>query len=142
MNINPKEVIAKGIISGIDESLKEGDKEYQIQQVGIDLRIAEDLVLESMTGKNIQLMEKFNMQEYVGYLWVRSSLSRRLCFASFGIFDPFFNGIGGISLYNFGKEPIIFTKGFRVCQMVVYPANYASKYNGFYNQNQTIQSQY
>jgi deoxycytidine triphosphate deaminase len=142
VNINPKEVIAKGIISGIDERLKEGDKEYQIQQVGVDLRIAEDLILEPMTGKNIQLMEKFNMQEYVGYLWIRSSLSRKLIFASFGIFDPFFSGVGGISLYNFGKEAHIIYKGFRVCQMVVYPANYASKYNGFYNQNQTIQSQY
>jgi len=142
MNINPNEVLKRGIITGIDKTLKEGDKEYQVAQVGIDLRINEDLTLLPLNGKNVEIMEKFCMQDTVGYLWIRSSLSRKLVWMSCGVFDPGFIGSGGISLYNFGQEPISIPKGFRICQIVVYPATFARSYSGFYNQNQTIKSQY
>lgn len=142
MNINPMEVLKRGIISGIDETLTPEDKEYQVAQVGIDLRINEDVILQPKSGKNVEIMEKFDMQDTVGYLWVRSSFSRRLVFISCGIFDPGFCGTGGISLYNMGEEPFEIKKGTRICQVVVYPATFARMYDGHYNKNDSITSQY
>lgn len=145
LNLNPIDVLKRGIIYSTDENpiiVDFDNKECQIAQVGIDLRIKDAIVLKPLQGKNVELVEKFNMQDNVGYIWVRSSFSRRLIKLSCGIFDPHFQGCGGVSLYNFGEEEVTIQANTRICQMVIYPAVFAKPYNGFYNQNQTIESQY
>lgn len=134
--INPKDVIARKIIAGL---IKPSE---QIQQVGIDLTIAESVEIPHGSFRNVQLNEKFDMQNTFGLLWIRSSLSRQGIFMSCGVFDPGFKGIGGVSFYNLsGKAAMIF-KDFRVCQIVCFRADASSLYKGFYQHSGSIKSQY
>ena len=136
MQINPKEIIKRKIITNLFS-----EKE-QVQQCGIDLSLKEPLTIQPGKFKNIELNEKFDMQDTLGIIKIRSSLSRKGINISSGYFDPFFEGVGGISLYNHSDEVLELPMGFRVCQMVCFKADYAKKYDGFYNKNKTIKSQY
>ena len=91
---------------------------------------------------NVEVNENFDMQDTFGLIRIRSSLSRRGIFLSSGIYDPGFKGVGGVTLYNFSDDTINIAKYTRIGQMIVFQANSAKKYNGFYNQNKTIKSQY
>jgi deoxycytidine triphosphate deaminase len=152
MNINPKEIIEKGYVISIDPNYPintdMSSKECQISSNGVDLRIAETVTIDAKSFKNVQILEHFNMNGVFGAIWVRSSFSRKGIFQSSGLFDDGFgvnieNGsIGGISLYNFTDAPINIEKGTRICQIVCWKSNPAKKYNGYYNNNQTIISQY
>jgi len=62
-------------------------------------------------------------------------------------------GEGGAGTFSDGKlttrindrrceEVLKLPAGFRICQIVVYPAKFSKKYDGFYNTNKTIISQY
>jgi len=135
MQINPKEVIERGIIKNIS------NVNEQLQQVGIDLTLKHALKLEQGQFANVEVNEEFNMQDTFGLIIVRSSLSRKGIFMSSGCFDPGFAGVGGISLYAFGTA-IELPAGFRVGQMIVFKGDPAKMYEGHYNKNQTITSQY
>jgi len=150
-NINPITVLEKGILKAphdypIITDLKE--KECQISSNGIDLRINETITLQPGKFKNVELMERFNMDGVFGAIWTRSSFSRRGIFHTAGLFDDGFGigieggSVGGVSLYNMGEDYVTIEKGTRICQMVFFESDPAKKYNGFYNQNQTIKSQY
>lgn len=138
MQINPKLVIEQRHVYCDSSPITD----EQISSNGIDLRINEDVVIQPGKFKNVQLMESFNLKGVFSAIWIRSSLSRKGIFQSSGLFDDNFCGIGGISLYNMSEHPITITKGTRICQMVFFKSDPAKLYNGFYNQNTTIQSQF
>ena len=149
--VNPWEVLEKGYIIGLKDNPINVDlnsKECQVSSNGIDLRINEDVTIEPKSFKNVEIMERFNLDGVFGAIWVRSSFSRKGIFHSAGLFDDGFGknieggSVGGVSLYNMGDEPITIKKGTRICQMVFFHSFPAKQYNGFYNQNQTIESQY
>lgn len=132
-NIAPLDVIKLGIVSNVTAE--------QIQQVGIDLRIANDVILDPHSFINVEVMEKFFMRDVFGLIRIRSSLSRLGIFLSSGVYDPGFQGVGGLSLYNFGKQRASFSKGTRVAQIIIFPAASSSVYDGHYNNNNSIDSQ-
>ena len=134
MNINPEEVVKKEIISNIENPDK------QIQQVGIDLTIAEEVNLGPKEFVNVQVNECFNMVDCFGIINIRSSFSRKGIFSTSGIYDPGFNGTGGVSIYNLSGKQITIKKGTRIGQMVCFKANFANQYNGHYNQSNSIES--
>lgn len=144
MQINPNEVLNRKIIYSTNNDIitNNQEKECQLQQVGIDLRLKENLVLDPHSYKNIEIYEKFDMQDTFGLLIIRSSLSRRGIFMSSGVFDPGFKGIGGVTLYNFQNDFIKLPALFRFCQIICFEANYASIYEGHYNRNNSIESKY
>lgn len=136
VQINPKEVIKRKIISNIR------NEEEQLQQVGIDLTIVEDVTIQSQSFVNVLVNEKFDMQDTFGIIQIRSSLSRKGIFLTSGIYDPGFNGIGGVSIYNMSDKPFIIEKGFRIGQIVIFKADAASQYIGHYNKSDSIESKY
>ena len=136
MQINPKKVIEREIIYNIN------NPEKQIQQVGIDLTLSEEIILAPGEFINVLVNEKFDMQDTFGIINIRSSLSRKGIFSTSGIYDPGFKGMGGVSIYNLGCGSIAFEKGFRIAQMVVFKADAANQYNGVYNTKETVESQY
>jgi deoxycytidine triphosphate deaminase len=80
------------------------------------------------------------MQDTFGVMHVRSSLSRKGIFMSFGLFDSGFCGNGGVSIYNMSGSKLELPKGFRVCQMVIYKGDPAKMYSGHYNQTTSVES--
>lgn len=132
--INPKEVIERGIIGNL------ADVEEQIQSNGVDLTIKNDIIIPSCGFINIELNEHFDMQDTFGLIRIRSSFSRKGIFLSSGIFDSNFRGAGGISLYNLSAKPFEAKKGMRVCQMIVFKGDVAKPYDGFYNKSKSIKS--
>lgn len=134
MQVNPNEVMRRGIISNIF------NQEEQVQQNGIDLTIGESVTVPSKGYVNIAVREKFDMQDCFGIIVIRSSLSRKGIFCSSGVFDSGFSGVGGLSLYNLSDQPISLTPGSRIAQMIIFQGDAAKQYDGFYNHNKTIQS--
>lgn len=137
MNVNPLKVIELGILKSRDGS---PIPEECIQQVGVDVRIATEVVLEPKGFVNTEIYEQFNMQNYFGKPTIRSSFSRKGVFISSGEYDPGFCGIGGISIYNFSENKVTIPALTRIAQMVVFPANSAKMYDGHYNKVQSIDS--
>ena len=133
--INPKKIVKKGIMK-----LSEFSK---IQQIGIDVSIKDSLVLKPGTFKCIEINESVDLPKNIyADLTIRSSFSRIGVFQSSGKYDPGFHGICGLTLYNFSDVDVKLEAGDRIAQMVFYRADSASAYNGFYNKNKTIESQY
>ncbi len=89
MQVNPKEVIERAIISNVE------NPEEQIQQVGIDLTIKRDIHINMGSWVNLEFTEKFNMQDTFGLIRIRSSLARKGLILQSGIFDPGFNLTSG-----------------------------------------------
>jgi deoxycytidine triphosphate deaminase len=125
--INPKEVLKENIIYNVL------NEKVQLQQVGIDLTIKNEVRLKHGTSCNVEFNEKFNMKNCFGVFYVRSSFSRKGVFVTSGVYDPGFNGTGGCTIYNMSGEDVIVDKNTRVGQMIVFKANKASDYNGYYN---------
>jgi len=119
-------------------------------QNGVLLRINETVTINLKSFKNVEIMERFNMDGVFGAIYIDNDFHMKYpqCWHTAGLFDDGFGvgisggSIGGVSLYNFGDEAITIEKGTRICQMVFFESNPAKKYDGFYNQNQTIKSQY
>lgn len=132
MQLSPKEVLKEKIITNV--------KKEQIQQVGIDLTIAEDISIQHGRCANVAFEQKFDMKKTFGIIIQRSSFSRDGIFLTSGVYDPGFNGVGGCTIYNMSGKAIAIQKGMRVGQMVVFKANYAKSYNGFYNSSDSITS--
>lgn len=130
--INPKKIIEDGILIPHFDTA--------VQTNGIDLSIAQDVVLRPKEFINIEVQEKFNMKDCFGIIIIRSSLSRKGVFCSSGLYDTGYKNIGGLSLYNLGEEVITLQKGTRVAQMVFFKAEPAELYKGHYNQVDNINS--
>ena len=68
------------------------------QQCGVDVTVKENVVVEPHGFKNIEIAEKVHVPENAaGFLFVRSSLSRKGIFISSGVYDPGFSGAAGAS---------------------------------------------
>ena len=134
MQLNPNEVIKRGIVTGLI------DVDKQVQQVGIDLTLREKTVILQGEYVNVQVNEKFDMQNTFGLIRVRSSLSRMGVFISSGVYDPGFKGPGGVSMYNMSDDPIVLQENERIAQIIVFTADAASEYDGHYNHTDKIES--
>lgn len=133
VNVNPKIVLDLGIIKG-DIS------PTQIQQVGIDMTVLDQVTIKPQSFANIAFREDVDMQNSFGLLVIRSSLSRLGMFLSSGVYDPGFKGVPGCTLYNLGHLPFIIKPGDRICQMVVFLADASHQYKGHYNISNDIKS--
>lgn len=143
--INPEEVLLKKIIYSDNNDIitDKNNKENQLQQVGIDLRIADDLILKPMHSQLFKIYEKFDMQEYFALsLSLRSSFCRKGLILSSTVFDPGFKGVGGAMLYNFSDTEIEIKKLTRIAQIVIFKANYSSLYDGYYKNNNDVNSKF
>lgn len=134
VNISPNKVIELNIISNVK------DKETQVQQVGIDLTIKEDVSIEHGSSVNVDFNETFDMKNCFAIFNVRSSFSRKGVFVTSGVYDPGFKGIGGCSIYNMSGCDVIIPKNSRIGQMVVFEADFVTKYSGYYNDAENTKS--
>ena len=132
MQINPMIVMSKGIIKKVTDE--------HIQQVGIDLSIAKTIQILPKSFANVAVEQEFNMQDCFGIVTQRSSYSRKGIFVTSGVYDTGFIGQGGFTIYNMTNDLIQLDAGTRVAQMIVYEANPASKYDGHYNDSESIDS--
>lgn len=129
-HLSPKEVVRRQIVLNVGAD--------QIQQVGIDLTLKADLMLFNLTFKNVEVEQKFNMQECFGITNLRSTLSRRGIFTTSGVFDPGFTGIGGLSLYNMSGRTLRLNKGDRIAQIIIFKGAVEKPYQGYYNDSPFI----
>lgn len=135
--LNPREIVEKGIITADG-----GITEEQIQSDGIDIRIAETVVLKPKSFVNVLAVERVDMDGCYGTINIRSSFSRKGVFATSGLWDCGYKGPCGMSLYNMSDEDITIESGTRVAQMIFHPSAATERYNGFYNQVETHVSQF
>lgn len=125
MQINPKEIADKKIVKLSEFS--------QIQQVGIDLTVSEDVFLNKGESKNILLNETIELPgDMYATFHQRSSYSRKGVFVTTGIYDPGYQGSLGCTVYNMGDKEILIPKNERIGQVMVFKADAASSYNGQY----------
>lgn len=125
MQINPKEIADKKIVKLSEFS--------QIQQVGIDLTVSEDIFLNKGESKNILLNETIELPgDMYATFHQRSSYSRKGVFVTTGIYDPGYQGSLGCTVYNMGDKEILIPKNERIGQVMVFKADAASSYNGQY----------
>jgi deoxycytidine triphosphate deaminase len=137
MNVNPRIVIERGVIS-----CRNGESipEENVQQVGVDIRLLNGIVILPKGFINTEIYEKFDMQDTFGWPVIRSSFSRKGIFLSTGCYDPGFNGAGGCTIYNMTEETITIPAMTRFAQFVVFKANAAKNYDGHYNKTTNIES--
>ena len=120
--INPQEVVERGIIKMSEFS--------QIQQVGIDLSLSQEVSLKKGESINILLNETITLPEDMYATFIqRSSYSRKGVFVTAGIYDPGYYGSLGCTVYNLGEE-IVISKNERIGQVLVFKADSAKKYDG------------
>lgn len=137
MNIDPWKCFTKQYVKGID------NPEEQIQQNGIDLRVAWNVVLQHGECKNVDFIETIHCWDNCFALPVatRSSFSRKGIFCTSGLWDTGYNGPGGCTIYNLSGNEVFINYGTRICQIVFISApKNTTKYNGYYNQTTNINS--
>jgi deoxycytidine triphosphate deaminase len=133
MQINPKEIIAKGVLIP--------DKGTECQQNGIDVTISQDVLIPAKGFVNILCNEKVNIPSGVfATTNIRSSFSRRGMFTTTGIWDSGYNGPVGCSIYNLSDEEIVIVKDTRIMQLIFWQGNEAEMYDGHYNHTSDINS--
>lgn len=120
--INPLQVVEMGVVKICEFS--------QVQQVGIDLTVSEDVVLKKGDCYNVILNETIALPgDIYATLQQRSSYSRKGVFVTSGVYDPGYQGSLGCTIYNFGEE-ITIPKNTRILQILCFKADSASNYNG------------
>lgn len=123
--INPKEIISKRILILYDGC--------EIQQVGIDLAISEDVKIKHGYSRNVLLNAEVHLPEDIFALFIhRSSFNRRGVLITGSVYDPCYEGVVGCTIYNLSGKSIIIPKNERIGQMIFYRANSASNYKGQY----------
>jgi len=130
MNINPKDVKKQGLV-------KFG-KCTQIQQVGIDLTIAETVRLKHGEYKAVKLNEIVSVPPDVfALMFSRSTFNRQGILITSTVFEPGWRGIPTVSVYNLSGAQCYISKDTRIIQIIFFRAEAASVYNGQY-QNQFL----
>lgn len=140
MNINPKVVVERGFVQGV-EFTDADHPECQIQQNGVDLRITRDIKLQHGSFVNVEFIETIHCIDNVFAMpvCVRSSLSRKGIFMTSGVYDTGYSGPGGGSIYNMSGGTIRIEAGTRVCQIMFFRSpEDTEKYDGGYNHTDSI----
>jgi deoxycytidine triphosphate deaminase len=162
--INPLEVLERKVVYTIDSApaIFTTGPESQIQQVGIDLRLAKAYrvhgPVEFYTSKksvkpeltelqltencylfkaghqySIDFLEDVNVPEdMAGIVWHRSTFNRFSGNLMSGWFDPGFKSQGGCGAVFRPSLDTVVELGFRMAQVVFYSASSASLYSGQY----------
>lgn len=121
--INPKEIISKRILIPYEGC--------EIQQVGIDLAISEEVEISRGYSKNVLLNAEVHLPEDIFATFThRSSFNRKGILITGSIYDPGYEGVVGCTIYNLSDGSIKIDKYTRIGQMVFFKADPASKYNG------------
>jgi deoxycytidine triphosphate deaminase len=121
--INPEEIINKGVL-GISLFSK-------IQQIGVDLTIAETTIIPQGKAVNVLLNEIIHLPEDIFATFThRSTYNRQGILITGSIYDPGYEGVIGCTIYNLSGNEITIIKNERIGQMVFFKAEAASKYNG------------
>ena len=130
MNINPKDVKDLGLVKF--------SKNTQIQQVGIDLTIAETVRLKHGEYKAVKLNEIVSVPPDVfALMFSRSTFNRQGILITSTVFEPGWRGIPTVSVYNLSGAQCYISKDTRIIQIIFFRAEAASVYNGQY-QNQFL----
>lgn len=123
--VNPKEIIEKGI-------LQRGEF-TQVQQVGIDLTLSEDVKIPHGHSYNALLNEIVVLPlDIFATFTHRSSFNRKGIFITGSIYDPGYNGQIGCTIYNLSGAELTIPKNERIGQMLFFRAEAASEYSGQY----------
>ena len=130
MNVNPKDVKKFGFV--------EFAKNTQVQQVGIDLTIAETVELEHCEHKLVRVNEVVRVpHDLFALIFSRSTFNRQGVLITATVFEPGWKGIPVLSIFNFSGSRFTIPKNTRIAQIIFFKANPASVYNGQY-QNQFL----
>ena len=116
---------------------------FRLNPAGIDLRIDRDVRLKPKQQLLVASIERVDLSDrIVGFLHLRSSLTREGLFASLALVDPGFRGQLTVSLYNSGDSAINLAKGERFIQLSLLrlrkPA--MNKYAGRYQNSRGVVS--
>ena len=130
MNINPKDVKEFGFVKFA--------KNTEVQQVGIDLTIAETVELEQGEHKLARLNEVVTVpHDAFALIFSRSTFNRQGILITSTVFEPGWRGIPTVSIYNLSGAQCYITKDTRIIQIIFFKSNAASTYSGQY-QNQFL----
>ena len=130
INVNPKIVKELGLVKFA--------KNTEIQQVGIDLTIAETVRLNHGEHKAVRLNEVVSVpDDMFALIFSRSTFNRQGILITSTVFEPGWRGIPMVSIYNFSGVDISIAKDTRIVQIIFFKADVASVYNGQY-QNQFL----
>ena len=130
MNVNPKDVKEFRFV--------EFAKNTQVQQVGIDLTIAETVELEHCKHKLVRVNEVIRVpHDLFALIFSRSTFNRQGVLITATVFEPGWKGIPVLSIFNFSGSRFTIPKDTRIAQIIFFKANPASVYNGQY-QNQFL----
>ena len=125
MQISPNKIIEEKILIPCSYT--------QIQQVGIDLTLSEDIEVEHGQSKNVSLNEVVKLPENIYATFThRSSYNRKGILITGSIYDPGYTGVVGCTIYNLSGEPLKVNRFERIGQMMFFEASPASKYKGQY----------
>ena len=130
INVNPKIVRKLGLVKFA--------KNTEIQQVGIDLTIAETVRLNHGEHKAVRLNEVVSVpDDMFALIFSRSTFNRQGILITSTVFEPGWRGIPTVSIYNLSGDYFSITKDTRIVQIIFFKADAASVYNGQY-QNQFL----
>ena len=130
INVNPKIVKELGLVKFA--------KNTQVQQVGIDLTIAEDVHLKHCEHKAVRLNEIVSVPvSMFALMFSRSTFNRQGILITSTVFEPGWRGIPTVSIYNLSGVDFSIAKDTRIVQIIFFKADVASVYNGQY-QNQFL----
>lgn len=133
MQINPKEIVEKGILKTCEFS--------KIGPNGIDCTCNQDLKIWPGKFVNIEFNETVDVPEHViGIVYIRSSYARIGCLTSQTIFDSGYSGTAGTMMHNLTDKLIEIPKNTRVAQMVFYRGESNAKYDGVYKDATSVHS--
>ncbi len=123
MQINPQEILDRKIVVAHECT--------QVQQVGIDLTISEDVVIFHGESLNVLFNETIKLPLNIfALIYQRSSLSRQGIFITTGVYDPNYEGSLGCTIYNMSGEKFAVPKDMRIAQILCFKADAAGAYNG------------
>ncbi len=130
INVNPKIVKELGLVKFA--------KDTEIQQVGIDLTIAETVRLNHGEHKAVRLNEVVSVpDDMFALIFSRSTFNRQGVLITATVFEPGWKGIPVLSIFNFSGSRFTIEKNTRIAQIIFFKADAASVYNGQY-QNQFL----
>ena len=123
MQINPKEIIEKGILVPCAFT--------EVQQVGIDLTLSVGVEIKHGESVNVSFNETIKLPiDVFSTFYQRSSFSRKGVFMTTGVYDPGYEGSIGCTIYNMSGEDLSIPPDHRVGQMLFWKAEAAGEYKG------------